>query len=129
MAYFSDPPDSMGSHMNNEVRPSNEKFRSVYESGFRIWAHLHSLAGNNLKLPTSYLSVQEAFPQHPSFPATALVECDQWEAFITASSIWGSSSKVPACNHDLPQFKRPVEIGLTVEDPIPLMLSEMTQEN
>jgi hypothetical protein len=129
MAHFSDPPDSMGSHMDNEVRPSNKKFRSVYESGFRTWAHLHSLARNNLKLPTSYLSVQEAFPQHPSFPATALVECNKWEAFVTASSIWGSSSKVPACNHDLPQFKRPVEIGLTVKDPIPLMLSEMTREN
>jgi hypothetical protein len=128
MAHFPDPPSSVCSHMDNEVRPSDEHFRYIYEKGFKTWVHFYSLASTNRKLPPEYLSVQEAFPQYPSFPATALVECDEYEAYTTVSSLWGSSSKATTCDHALLPFKRTVQIGLTAKDPILLTMSDNTQE-
>jgi hypothetical protein len=127
MAYFSHPQSALCSHTNDEIRPSDERFRYVYETGFRTWARLYSLAKNNHKLPYRYLSPQEAVPQHPSFPSPALVECDGCQAFITASFLWGS--KAPTCNHELPPFERLVQIGVTAKDPIQLTFSDVAQDN
>jgi hypothetical protein len=113
--------------MSDEIRPSDERFRSTYESGFRTWAHLYSIASTNRKLPPDYLSPQEAFLQHPSFPAVGIVEHDGYQAFLTASSLWGS--EVSTCSYKLPSFERPVQIGITAKDPIPLSVSDVAQDN
>lgn len=127
MAHSSQYASLPSSHMNNEIRPSDELFRSIYESGFKTWAQLYSIASTSPKLLPNYLSPQEAFLQHPSLPATVLVEHNDYQAFFTASSLWGS--EMPACNHGLPSFERLVHIGITTKTPIPLSVSDVAQDD
>ena len=114
-------------HTHNEIRPSDERFRSIYASGFETWADLYSAASTKRKLPRNYLSPQEAFPHHPSLPTIGSVEYDKFEAFITATSLWGSG--VSSCKHELPSFERPVQIGVATKSPILLSVSDIAQDN
>ncbi|KAA8621483.1 hypothetical protein PtrV1_05984 [Pyrenophora tritici-repentis] len=127
MAHSSQLASLASSHTNNQVRPSDELFHSIYEFGFNTWAQLYIAASTNPRLPLSYLSPQEAFPQHPSFPATVLVQYNEFEAFVAASSIWGL--EMSACSYGLPSFERPISIGITTKTPIPLSVSDVPQDD
>ena len=114
-------------HTHNEIRPDDERFRSIYVFGFETWPDLYSASSTKRKLPPNYLLPQEALPHHPSLPATGSAEYYQCEAFITSSSLWGS--KVSSCKHELLSFERPVQIGVTTKNPIPLSVSDIAQDN
>ncbi|KAI5864548.1 hypothetical protein GGS23DRAFT_604176 [Durotheca rogersii] len=54
--------------MDDPIRPSAETFRSIYEESFRLWSRLYLRAVEDSRLPASCLSIENAFPHHPSFP-------------------------------------------------------------
>ncbi|KAK4119392.1 hypothetical protein N657DRAFT_674917 [Parathielavia appendiculata] len=60
--------------MADAVRLSTENSQGIYERSFRAWSALYHAAIDQPGLPVSYLDIQSAFRQHPSFPRDLRLE-------------------------------------------------------
>ncbi|GAB1313560.1 hypothetical protein MFIFM68171_03770 [Madurella fahalii] len=112
--------------MDDAVRLSAEKFRAIYEDSFKVWFGLYLSAVENPSLPASYLSVEDAFPQQPTFPPCLRLKHTKFRnlsrAYATASSIWGSTKA--DCRHKLLPFQHQLQIEVALSKPIPLSIAE-----
>lgn len=117
--------------MDDAVRLSAEKFRAIYEDSFNVWSGLYLSAVENPSLPASYLSVQDAFPQQPTFPRGLRLKHTRFRnlsrVYATASSIWGSTQA--DCHHKLLPFRQQLQIEVALNNPIPLSIAETTEGN
>lgn len=109
--------------MHDAVRLSADKFRSIYEEGFKTWARLYLRVLKNPELPHHVLCVRDAFRQHPFLPRNLSLKRDKRGASATGASIWGTTKA--GCDPGLPSFRQPVHIRVAVTEPISLSISEM----
>ena len=111
--------------MADPVRLSAENFRGIYEQSFRAWSALYHAAIEQPGLPLSYLDIQSAFRQHPSFPRDLRLEHVKYakhsQIYATGRSAWGSTQ--PDCEYGLPPFHQQVQIGVVLRNPIPLSIA------
>ncbi|AEO57297.1 hypothetical protein MYCTH_2303275 [Thermothelomyces thermophilus ATCC 42464] len=110
--------------MADAVRLSAEDFRGVYEQSFREWSAVYHAAIKQPGLPLSYLAIQSAFRQHPSFPRNLRLEHAKYakhsQIYATGRSSWASTQ--PNCEYGLPHFHQQVQINVASRNPIPLSI-------
>ncbi len=108
---------------DDAVRPTVDEFRTVYEQSFSVWSRLYIRAVENFSLPTSCLSIPDAFCRQPSFPRDLrLKHAGIGRVYATGSSTWGSSQA--DCQYGLPPFQQALQIEVAVRDPISLSIAQ-----
>ncbi|KAK3296949.1 uncharacterized protein B0H64DRAFT_416195 [Chaetomium fimeti] len=98
--------------MADAVRLSVDDFQGIYEQSFRAWSTLHHAAIERPGIPPSYLDIQNAFRQHPSFPNDLRLEHVKY-----------AKHSRPDCGNGLPPFSQQVQIGVILKGPIPLSIA------
>ncbi|KAM5354524.1 hypothetical protein ACJ41O_001171 [Fusarium nematophilum] len=111
--------------MEDAVRISTEKFRSIYQDSYRTWARLHRHVAETPPLRARALFARACFQQQPFFPRNLSLKYDKRGAYTTGSSVWGSTGA--ACVDGLPPFRQPVQIKVAAREPVSLSISEATQ--
>lgn len=112
--------------MDNDVQLSADGFRKIYKRSFRTWSALRHAATEQSGLPPSYLDIQDAFREHPSFPRDLGLKHVKYaknsQAYATGCSTWASTP--PDCEHGLPPFHQQVQIGVASRKPISLSIAD-----
>ncbi|KAL2889491.1 hypothetical protein HOO65_020033 [Ceratocystis lukuohia] len=111
--------------MDDAARISAERFRSIYEGGFKTWAQLHADIEEKSRLPALSLAIQDICQQHPVLPRNIRLKNDQGGVFAAGESIW--SSHGTKCAYATPTFRQSVRIRVAVKKPISLSISESTE--
>ncbi|KAF2758958.1 hypothetical protein EJ05DRAFT_475201 [Pseudovirgaria hyperparasitica] len=112
--------------MEDDVRISDERFKSLYETSFRSWASLYSRAKENLHLPTNLFN-EHTFSQHPYFPENLRLKHEGSEVLVSGHSVW--SSTAVACENPTGPFQQLLQFVVTSNDPILLSIVDSTQGN
>ncbi|KAH6956548.1 hypothetical protein DER45DRAFT_585241 [Fusarium avenaceum] len=78
--------------MDDAVRISAERFRFVYEEGFKTWARLYADVVEKPGFPAQlFAAIQDVCQRHPILSRRIRLEIDQGGAFATGNSIWSSN--------------------------------------
>ncbi|KAL2758510.1 hypothetical protein ACRALDRAFT_1092362 [Sodiomyces alcalophilus JCM 7366] len=104
-------------NMDDPVRPSEQKFRKVYEFGFRTWAGLNSDVINNPSLSEICFNT---FRQQPHFPPNLKLQHVQ-------STLWVTSQKNDDC--ELPSFQQQLQLSVGVKKPVLLSVTNEPEES
>lgn len=98
------------------LRLDEDRYRLIYDNGYRTWSALLEQAREDPELPPVVLEVEHLFPQHPYFPVG--LELDG-SGLLAASSTWvpGSGS----CG--LPSFEQPFQLTPYIASPTRLIVS------
>ncbi|KAK0609412.1 hypothetical protein B0T14DRAFT_541019 [Immersiella caudata] len=115
--------------MTDPVRLNSEDFRAIYEQGFRTWSAFYAATVEQTGLPSSYLSIHDAFRQHGSFPHDLQLNHIKYAAhsqvYATGCVNWGSTQA--DCESALPQFQQQDQIPIASRNPT-LLSTVLTAE-
>ncbi|KAG5798302.1 hypothetical protein H9Q69_002699 [Fusarium xylarioides] len=111
--------------MDDAVRISAERFRSIYDRGFKTWVQLYADIEEKSGLPALSVAIQDICQQHPVLSRNIRLKNDQTGVFATGESIW--SSHGTKCAYLIPPFQQSVRIKVAVKKPISLSISQSTE--
>ncbi|KAG5664369.1 hypothetical protein KAF25_008103 [Fusarium avenaceum] len=112
--------------MDDAVRISAERFRFVYEEGFKTWARLYADVVEKNGFPSQlFAAIQDVCRRHPVFSRRMRLKIDQRGAFAIGKSIWSSNGT--SCVNKPPSFRQPVRIMVAVRRPVSLSFSELSE--
>lgn len=113
--------------MDDPVRPSEQKFREIYEFGFRTWAGLYSEVIDNPGLSEVCFNI---FRQQPHFPPNLKLQHVRYaknsEVCATGSILWETSPKNDGC--ELPSFQQQLQLLVGVKKPVLLSVTDEPEE-